>query len=86
MGLLGPVTMCANCDCPVRRCRKTGPRLCAPMPPGRGRATLTGWDHWGLWQGVRCPGRLTGAEPGRQISEDAYWAWVDERLAARAKR
>jgi hypothetical protein len=56
------------------------------MPPGRGRATLTGWDHWGLWQGVRCPGRLTGAEPGRQISEDAYWAWVDERLAARAKR
>jgi hypothetical protein len=75
--MTGPVTMCANCDLPVHQVQKRSIHIAARPP--RSRTTATGWDHWGLWQGVRCPGRITGAQPGRQISEDEYRAWLAER-------
>jgi hypothetical protein len=36
--------------------------------------TTTGWTHEGpagAWQGVRCPGRVTGATP--RLS---WWHWI----------
>lgn len=50
----GSVVLCANCDRPVSR-------------RGAGRSP-TGWLHWGPWHGIRCPGRLTGAVPGRGVA------------------
>jgi hypothetical protein len=49
-----PHPMCKNCGRPIHRSTR--------------EACKAGWDHgryWGdpdNWQGVRCPGRLTGAE------------------------
>ena len=76
-----PVVKCLNCGRPVHQVRKSDPCLSATHP--RGRTTATGWDHWGFWQGVRCPGRLTGAEPGGEFTEDEYLAWVAVIEAAR---
>lgn len=66
-----PIVKCRNCGHPVTRAVKSA--RCSP----------TGWAHWGFWQGIRCPGRLTGAEPGDEFTEDEYWAWVDKQLAAK---
>lgn len=63
------ITMCAICDLPVTEWGRYA------------RASSTGWVHWGFWQGVRCPGRLTGAQPGRKISWDDYMDWLSDRLA-----
>lgn len=71
---MSTVTMCANCDRPVRQVLKRDDL--GGIKPPRSRTTATGWDHWGLWQGVRCPGRITGALPGREIGEAEYQAWL----------
>lgn len=63
------VTMCANCERPVTDW------------PRYARGSSTGWTHWGLWQGVRCPGRLVGAQPGRKIRAEEYLDWLDVQLA-----
>jgi hypothetical protein len=78
-----PVMKCLNCEHPVRRY----------VPPTFAYRRVYGlsygfgepiWVHWGFWQGRRCPGRLTGAEPGEEFgSEDEYVAWVDDRIEAR---
>ena len=42
----------------------------------------TGWSHWGEWEGIRCPGRLTGAEPVDAVlpeHERRALAGVEER-------
>ena len=65
---IGYVTMCQNCDLPVSDYGR------------RGRRSPTGWVHWGFWQGIRCPGRLVGAQPGSRISEAEYLTWVNARL------
>ena len=76
-----PVVKCLNCGRPVHQVRKRDIHLGATQ--ARGRTTATGWDHWGFWQGVRCPGALTGAEPGGEFTEEEYWAWVDKQIAGR---
>jgi hypothetical protein len=67
----GFATLCRNCGLPVTR---RGPSA---------RRSPTGYAHWGSWLGIRCPGRLTGAQPGRQLTEAEYLAWADERTGSR---
>jgi hypothetical protein len=55
----GFATLCRNCELPVTR---RGPSA---------RRSPTGYAHWGSWLGIRCPGRLTGAQPGRQLAVPA---------------
>jgi hypothetical protein len=43
---------CRFCERPIRPCR----------------TSVTGWEHWSGdpakgWQGLRCPSRMSGAEP-----------------------
>lgn len=47
-----PPLECRHCDHPIRR----------------NPSSSTGWEHWPGdpakgWQGIRCPGRICGAEP-----------------------
>lgn len=52
------------------------------------RRSPTGWSHalWGGWEGIRCPGRLTGAEPSEDLPADAeYRITMDEVVVWRAK-
>jgi hypothetical protein len=57
---------CRNCGLPIRESQQPQARF--------------GWTHTGDWQGVRCPGRVTGAVPDvraayRAGREDALrWA------------
>lgn len=55
--------LCQNCGLPVGRDEKAN----AP----------TGWTHMGQWQGLRCPGRITGAIPGPG-AQVAHGASVDQ--------
>ena len=78
----GPVTLCANCGLPVRQVARRDASAAAALTR-RGRTTITGWDHFGFWQGARCPGMACGARPGRVLSREEYLAWADEKLAVR---
>jgi hypothetical protein len=62
-----PVVFCGTCGRPVE--------VKAGSP--------TGWTHWGMWQGVRCPGVLTGAVPGPSGTLAGYWAMLDRQDEAR---
>ena len=64
----GFATLCRICELPVTR---RGPSA---------RRSPTGWAHWGSWQGIRCPGRITGVQPGKKLSETEYAAWLDQRI------
>lgn len=77
--------MCRNCDLPVRRVLRRDNGLAVRLFGRRSRTTATGWDHYGFWQGVRCPGMLCGAEPGRVIGWEEYLAWTDGRLDGGAR-
>jgi hypothetical protein len=67
------VVKCRNCGYPVSRSGNSA------------RRSPTGWAHWGFWQGIRCPGAVTGAVPGGEFTEDEYLAWVDERIKDRTR-
>lgn len=48
---------CTNCGLPI------GPeRHRHPLIAERSRSP-SGWTHVGAWEGIRCPGRITGACP-----------------------
>ncbi len=57
------VKLCGNCGLPITDFTKSAYR------------SPTGWSHdrWGGWEGIRCPGRLTGATPGGGTTTVGEW-------------
>jgi hypothetical protein len=57
------VRLCGTCGLPITDFTKSA------------RRSPTGWSHdrWGGWEGIRCPGRLTGAMPGPGTTTVGEW-------------
>jgi hypothetical protein len=71
-----PVMKCLNCGRPVHKRPGTDSwtGFSAPF-----------WTHFGYWQGRRCPGRLTGAEPGGEFTEEEYRTYVAAQVTGPAE-
>lgn len=57
---------CQNCGLPIRESQQPQARF--------------GWTHTGDWEGVRCPGRVTGAVPDVRAAYRAGYAEAVARL------
>jgi hypothetical protein len=47
------------------------------------RRSPTGWSHarWGGWEGIRCPGALTGATPAEDYPAGTEYAMTMTEIA-----